>query len=198
MTSETTPDLNPDTVREFVIAGHGNLDRVREMLAANPALLNAANEWRPGDTETAIQAASHVGSRPIAEFLLAQGAPQAIYTAAMLGNRAEIERILEDDPEAIHTLGAHRIPLLPHAVFSGDVALVATLVEHGATTGDSMALAHAVALGNVPMVKWLLENTDPDLAWKNFQEQTVLDMALASGAQDVVDALRAYGAEPGS
>jgi len=30
-----------EQVREFVIAGHGNLEKVRQMLAENPKLLNA-------------------------------------------------------------------------------------------------------------------------------------------------------------
>lgn len=190
-----SPALDPEQVREFVIAGHGNLVRVKELLAENPALLNAANEWRPGDTETAIQGASHVGNRPIAEYLLGQGAPDAIYTAAMLGDRARVEAILSADPETIHIHGAHSIPLLPHAVFSGDVGLVAMLYERGATEGDSMALSNAVSRRDVAMVRWLLENADPDLTWKNFQDKTVLDTAMAMGADDVADALRAYGAE---
>ncbi len=195
MTASTS--LDPEQIREFVIAGHGNLTKVQAMLADEPALLNAAQEWRPGDTETAVQGASHVGNRAITEYLLAQGAPQAIYTAAMLGNRQEVEAILATDPAAIDTRGAHGIPLLAHAVFSGDVGLVSLLVERGATAGDSMALSNAVGRQDVKMVRWLLENTDPDLAWKNFQGNTVLDTALVGGATDVADALRAYGAEAG-
>lgn len=196
MTETTIPD--PALVREFVIAGHGNLDRVREMLAQEPALLNVANEWRPGDTETALQGASHVGNRTIAEFLLAQGAPNAITTAAMLGDRATVEAMLTADPAAIHARGAHGISLLAHAAWSGDVGLVAMLYQRGATEGESMALAHAVARRDVPLVKWMLEYADPDLGWKNFQGQTVLDTALTMGATDVADALRAYGAEAGA
>lgn len=191
------PNLDPEEVREFVIAGHGNLPKVQAMLAANPALLNAAQEWRPGDTETALQGAAHVGNRAIAEYLLAQGAPLAIPTAAMLGRRTEVEAMLAAEPEAIHTHGAHGISLLAHAVFSGDIGLVSLLVERGATEGASLALANAVARRDVPMVRWLLENTDPDLAWQNHQGRTVLDTALAMEATDVADALRAYGAEPG-
>lgn len=187
--------LSSEMIREFVIAGHGNLARVQEMLAAEPALLNVANEWRPGDTETALQAASHAGDRAVAEYLLAQGAPNAITTAAMLGDRATVEALLAADPEAIHARGAHGISLLAHAAWSGDVGLVAQLYERGAREGDSMALAHAVARRDLPLVKWLLEYADPDLAWKNYEGRTVLDTAVALGSADVADALRSYGAE---
>src|SRR5689334_6665239 len=135
-------------VREFVIAGHGNLDKVKQMLAAQPDLLNRSHEWRPGDTETALQGAAHVGNREIAEFLLAQGAPLEICTAAMLGRREEVERFLEEDPDKIHANGAHGIPLLTHAALSGDVGLVQTLYEGGATEGSSAALALAVGKGH--------------------------------------------------
>lgn len=193
MTSE--PTLHPDTVRAFVIAGHGDMTSVREMLAVEPALLNMAHEWGPGDTETALQAAAHVGDRAIAEYLLAQGAPNDITTAAMLGDRSTVEAMLADDPDLIAAVGAHSISLLAHAAWSGDVGLVAMLTARGATRDDSMALSHAVTRRSLPLVRWLLEEADPDLAWENFQGQTVLDTALALDAQEVADLLRAYGAE---
>ena len=67
-----------DEVREFVIAGHGNLAKVKQMLANHPSLLNMAHEWRPGDTETALQGAAHVGSREVAEYLWAR-APRSTF-----------------------------------------------------------------------------------------------------------------------
>ncbi|WP_374688484.1 ankyrin repeat domain-containing protein [Promineifilum sp.] len=194
-------DINPlstldkDLVREFVIAGHGNLARVREMLADEPALLNTANEWQPGDAETAVQAAAHVGNRDIAEYLLAQGAPLELCTAAMLGQRDEIERALAADPDAIHARGAHGIPLLSHAAFSGDAALVASLYERGATDGQTMALSNAVSAGRKAVAAWLLENADPDLAATNYQGKTALDIAVESGYDEIAALLRAYGAE---
>ena len=38
----TNTPLSTDLIREFVIAGHGNLEKVRKMLAEKPDLLNAA------------------------------------------------------------------------------------------------------------------------------------------------------------
>ena len=194
VTTDTTP-LTGEQIREFVIAGHGNLEAVRALLAAEPRLLNAANEWGPGDTETAIQGAAHVGSREVAEYLLAQGAPLELMTAAMLGRRAVVEELLAADAAAIHSRGAHGIPLLCHAAFSGDAALVAALHEAGACEGNTMALANAVAVGARAVAVWLLENVDPDLAWTNWQGRTALDVAVARGDERMADLLRAYGAE---
>lgn len=53
---------------------HGNLEKVKNLLAQHPQLVDAANEWSPSDRETAIQAAAHAGSAAVAEYLLARGA----------------------------------------------------------------------------------------------------------------------------
>src|SRR5262245_57877128 len=112
VTSSTEP--TGDHIREFVLAGHGNLARVKEMLAAEPALLNAAYEWAANDHETAIQAAAHVGNSAIAEYLLAQGAPLDICTAAMLGRQGEVEELIAGDPDQIGAKGAHGVTFLIH------------------------------------------------------------------------------------
>jgi ankyrin repeat protein len=186
--------LAPELVREFVIAGHGNLPRVKEMLAEYPGLLHAANAWAPGDRETAIQAAAHAGSAHVAEYLLAQGAPLEIFTAASLGRREAVEGMLADDPALIRARGAHGIPLLAHAAFSGDVGLVAMLVERGGTEGASMALSNSVGKGHLALTRWLLDHTAPDLNWKNYQGKTALEVAAAAGREEITTLLRARGA----
>jgi hypothetical protein len=185
-------DIDSALVREFVIAGHGNLERVREMLADQPALLNLAHVWAEGDTETAIQGASHVGNSAIALYLLDQGAPLAIYTAAMLGRADDLERMLADEPGQIRALGAHGIPLIPHAVFSGDVALVQRLFARGAAEGMSLALSNAVGRGDLDMTRWIVTHGRPDAAWKNFQGKTALDVARERGLTDIAQILREY------
>jgi ankyrin repeat protein len=184
----------PDQIREFVIAGHGNLPKVQAMLAENPALLNLAYAWSEGDHETALQAAAHVGSVPVAEFLLAQGAPLAIPTAAMLGRQAEVARRLDEDPHQIEALGAHGIPLLPHAALSGAVPLVQMLFERGARSGVSFALSNAVTQGHLELTRWLLQNARPDLGWKNWQDKTALAIAVELGHTELADLLRGHGA----
>ncbi|MBK8836649.1 MAG: ankyrin repeat domain-containing protein [Anaerolineae bacterium] len=171
------PNPTPEEIRDFVIAGHGDFDKVKTMLAAQPELLNLAYPWSETDSETAIQAASHVGNVALAEFLLAQGAPLAIYTAAMLGRRDDVTRLLAANPELAKVRGAHDIPLLPHAAMCGDVALVSALHAAGATDGASSALIFAVARRHADLAAWLLANAAPDLAWKNFQGKTALDIA---------------------
>ncbi|HEY3246664.1 MAG TPA: ankyrin repeat domain-containing protein [bacterium] len=182
--------MTPEQIREFVIAGHWDLPKVQAMLAEDPDLLNARQQWAEDDFETAIQAASHAGSPHVAEFLLAQGAPMAIYTAAMLGRTDIVEEILRQDPEQINTLGAHGIPLLPHAAFSGSVDLVQMLYERGAKTGVSMALSNAVSRGHAAVVRWILAHGTPKLDWKNYEGKTALDIATARGDDEMAQLLR--------
>jgi len=179
--------------REFVIAGHGNLEKVRKMLGENPELLNASYAWSEIDHETAIQGAAQVGSAPVATYLLEQGAPLEICTAAMLGRMDEVERRLRDQPDNINSKGAHGIPLLPHAAWSGDLELVQFPFRNGAKTGSSSALHNAVTRGYYDLVVWLVENTSPDLNSKNFQGKSPLAVAIERKQETIAKLLRERG-----
>src|SRR5512143_2505466 len=120
---DTEDVVTEDEIRDFVVAAHGNLPRVREMLAEHPSLVNARYQWAENDSETAIQAAAQVGSRPVVEYLLERGAPLEICTAAMLGRRDVVQRMLDEDPKLIDAKGAHGIPLMPHAAVSNNLEL---------------------------------------------------------------------------
>jgi ankyrin repeat protein len=186
--------LAPELIREFVLAGHGNLEKVRSLLSRNPQLLKIAYEWTPDDHESAIQAAAHVGNRPITVYLLEQGAPIEICTAAMLGRRGDVEQMLTGDSSLIAAKGAHGIPLLTHAALSGDATLVQMLYERGARTGASAALGNAVSKGHTDVVRWLLQHASPNLEWKNFQGKTFLSLAEEGGHQEIAKLLRERGA----
>ena len=187
--------LSPDQIREFVIAGHGNLQRVKEMLVTNPKLLNAAHKWGERDTETAIQAAAQVGNVPIAEFLLGKGAPMEICTAAMLGRRDIVmDKLVADSNEAL-AVGAHGIPLLSHSVWSGNMELVRFVYEHGATTGADLALHNATLKGYAEIVAWLLDNAGAVVSSKNYQGKTPMTVARERNNENLVKVLREHGAK---
>ena len=183
-----------EQIREFVIAGHGNLERVKQMVAENPGLLNASYQWNENDAETAVQAAAQVGSANVAQFLLKQGAPLDICTAAMLGMSEEVERRLTADPQNANATGAHGIPLLPHTVWSENLRLVQLIFERGAKSGATLALHNALSRDNYEIVEWLLDNANPDVAAKNFQGKTPLEIASKLNNKKVVEILRRHGA----
>ena len=193
MQTTNTP-LSTDLVREFVIAGHGNLEKVRSMLKENPELLNASYAWSETDHETAIQGAAQVGSVAVATYLLDRGAPLEICTAAMLGRKDEVERRIRDQSDNVNSKGAHGIPLLPHAAWSGDLELVQYLFRNGAKTGSSSALHNAVARGYYDLVVWLLENASADIDPKNFQGKTPLSVAIERKHETISQLLRQHGA----
>src|SRR6185295_8528483 len=126
------PRLDLDMVREFVIAGHGKLDRTRELLEQQPALINATWDWGGGDWETALGGASHMGNKPIAEFLLAHGARMDVFCATMMGKIEIVKAFLADDPTVIDLKGPHGIPLIRHAKAGQQDAIMELLIAKGA------------------------------------------------------------------
>jgi hypothetical protein len=116
------PALDGELVKEFVGNSHGDLARVQELLAQEPALLNASWDWGGGDWENGLEAAAHMGRRDIALYLLEQGARMNIYVAAMLGELDIVKAIATVEPAVFTKLGVHGIPLLQHAVAGGDHA----------------------------------------------------------------------------
>ncbi len=113
------PALDPDRVREFVIAGHGDLDAVHAALADEPGLLNASWDWGGGDLETALGGAAHMGRRDIALALLEHGARLDLFAAAMIGEVEIVRSLLDAFPAMLETRGPHGIPLLAHAEAGG-------------------------------------------------------------------------------
>jgi hypothetical protein len=103
----------------MVIAAHGNVPRVNELLDRWPTLANAAMDWGFGDWEDALGAASHVGNREIARVLLASGARPTLFSAAMLGQLDAVRAFLAAAPALAATPGPHGIPLLRHAIAGG-------------------------------------------------------------------------------
>jgi len=112
----------PDIVKEFVGAGHANLDRVKEMLGNDPSLLNATIDHGGGDFEAAIGGAGHMGNREIALFLIGEGARYDIFVAAMLGDLETVQAMAKAHPAVLKSKGPHGIPLLRHAERGGEPA----------------------------------------------------------------------------
>jgi hypothetical protein len=116
------PAQPPELVKEMVGVAHGNLERVKQLAEARPALVKAAWDWGFGDWESAIDAASHVGNRSIAEYLIGKGARPTLFTAAMMGQLDIVKAALAATPGIQRTRGPHGITLLAHARAGGDTA----------------------------------------------------------------------------
>jgi hypothetical protein len=114
--------LPPEKVKEFVVAGHSNLARVKEMLAESPTLLYATWDWGGGDFETAIEGAGHVGNKEIANYLIDQGARTNLFVLTMLGKTQIVKSYLEVFPAYLQARGPHGFTFLHHAQRGGDDA----------------------------------------------------------------------------
>ena len=179
--------VEAELVTEFVNNAHGNLARVRELLAAHPELLNE----RSALGESALAAAAHVGNREIARFLLDAGAPLDVCTAAMLADRERVAAFLEDPAQA-SAVGAHGIPLMFHVALGGDVEMAEQVLARGGTVTDQ-ALHAAVAYGHLAMAEWLLGHGVEDVNRPNFQQKTPLAVAVERGHGEVAELLRRHG-----
>jgi len=124
------PRLDADLVRDFVGSAHSDVERVRDLLGEQPALVNAAWDWGGGDWETGLGAAAHMGRKDIALCLLENGARMDIFVAAMLGHLEIVRAMLMAMPDARSWRGPHGIPPLKHAEAGGaDAAPVADFLH---------------------------------------------------------------------
>jgi len=134
--SDAPQQLDAAKVQAFVAGAHGDLDVVRSLLEEEPTLVNAAWDWGGGDWETGLGAASHMGRRQIALYLLEHGARLDLFAAAMLGYFDVVTTILSDFPEMREALGPHGIPLVEHARVGGaDARAVLELLEATEVSG---------------------------------------------------------------
>ncbi len=116
-------DIEPyklETVKEFVIAGHGKLDVVTQMLEEYPNMLYCRYDWGNGDFEEAIEGAGHVSNKQIAQYLIEKGARPNIYVLTMLGETAIVKSIIEKYPSLLNGRGPHGLSLLHHAKAGGE------------------------------------------------------------------------------
>ncbi len=185
-------ELSQDLIDDFVGNAHGNFERVKELLAQQPALLNAKASWG----EYAIEAAAQVGSVEIAEFLLAAGAPTSICTEAMLGHLDNVRAYLDADPAQANAKGAHGISVLYHAIIGGQTGIADLLLARGADlnagAGGSPAIHGAILFNRPEMVEWLLQR-GANVQLKNHEGKTPLQAALEGKKSKIAELLRRHG-----
>jgi ankyrin repeat protein len=100
---------------ELVLASHGNLAKVQELVQTRPELINEPGVGENFGGETPLAAASHTHNRAIAETLLANGAEHDISTAVFMSERERVEAFLRENPQLAKTPGIHDIPILAFA-----------------------------------------------------------------------------------
>src|SRR5947209_4759702 len=113
----------------LVLASHGNLAKVQELLQTQPELVNQPGVGPDFGGETPLAAASHTHNRAIAEALLAHGATHDLSTATFMDDRDRVMAFLRQNPQSAAMPGVHDIPLLS---FATTAEMAALLIAHGA------------------------------------------------------------------
>jgi hypothetical protein len=116
------PAQSPELIREMVTVSHFNVNHVKELVQSRPSLARASWDWGFGDWESALGAASHMGNRPIAEYLVSKGARPSLFSATMLGQLEVVKAMIAANPHAERIRGPHGIGLLAHAKMGGEPA----------------------------------------------------------------------------
>ena len=101
------------------------------MIDSNPLLLNATNQAKKGDFETALGGASHMGRVDIAELLVAKGARMDIFNLTFLGFTEQVEEMIKQYPQCLNAAGPHGFTLLYHANVGKQQAFANWLLELG-------------------------------------------------------------------
>src|ERR1700730_492486 len=104
-----------ELVKEFVIAGHGNLAKVQSMITDYPNIIFSKYDWGNGDFEAGIDGAGHLGNKEIAEYLINAGSRVTLFVLCMLGKTELVKPILEQYPKLIFANGPHGFTMLHHA-----------------------------------------------------------------------------------
>ncbi|HYO87219.1 MAG TPA: ankyrin repeat domain-containing protein [Candidatus Limnocylindrales bacterium] len=183
--------LSQNTIDAFVMAAHHDLPQVQDMLASEPALLNENAEW----LETAVQAASHVNRPDIITFLLDQGAPLDICTAAVLGRADVVASMLAEYPDLIGATGPHNLPVTYYPAICGRPDVLQLLIGAGAnvSAGEeaNTALHGAAAYGQTETVRWLLAH-DANPYAIDHEGRLPIEVAAEKGFSEIVALLEPY------
>ena len=156
MLDKRFPTQPPELVQEMVRVSHFDLKRVQQLVEAQPSLARAAWDWGFGDWETALGAASHMGNRPIAGYLISKGARPSLFSSAMLGHLEVVKAFVAAQPGVQRILGPHSISLLAHAKAGGDAArpvvdFLQSLGDAGAESQTSLNQADLDAILGIYM-----------------------------------------------
>ena len=194
---EKIPALPLEMVQQFVGAAHGNITKVKELLEKEPRLVNACVDQGGGDFETALGAASHMGNREIAQFLLQNGAREDIFHAAMTGKKDLVASFVAADNAIANIAGPHKLTLLYHVAISGDTRIADIIKPHITKINSdcNKALHAAVRSGHLDMTEWLVKNGADDVNTKDFRGNTPFQSAEKAGRKELAGLLKKFGGE---
>jgi ankyrin repeat protein len=179
-----------------IAAGH--VDKVRDALLADPALVNGKNE----SGIPAVLFSLYSGRNEITKLLIDRGARLDLFEAAATGTQDRVEQLLHKDPEAINSYSPDGWTPLHLAVFFGRVNIVHFLLSKGAnidapSRNDQIVTPLHSALANPhnSSVGELLIEAGANLNVTQSEGYTPLHYAAANGLDQVIHSLLAHGVD---
>ncbi len=195
--SDEPSKVDATLIGQFVAKSHGDMDTIQALIKKEPELVHASWDWGGGDFESGLNAASHVGRRDIAEYLLERGARLDVAAAVMLGMTGVVREMMKVQPKLHEVVGAHNIPMLSHAILGKEPAdeVFQSLLSAGANVNAASRigmtpLMAAASVGRAEQVEVLLaKGANPEN--KDSKGRRALDIAVKRKHDSVVSILTA-------
>ena len=180
MTREDTYGIPEDWINQFVTVAHFDFEKVKHLQKLCPTLIMTRATW----DELAIEAASHMGLTPMAQFLADLGAPVSTCTATLLGEQALVKRLITEDSGCLRERGAHDITLLAYTALGDEHLEIAEFllksgVDVHAKSLGLTALHFAANKGHVQLARLFLDHGADVNAAGKAQGVPVTPLALA-------------------
>jgi ankyrin repeat protein len=175
----------------------GDLERVKALVTATPALINA----RAGTGESAILTAVYHRQKEIANLLVARGAPLSLFEACAAGELERVEGLLGGDAAGINAFSEDGWTPLHLAAFFGHAKITELLIGLGADATAQSRNAngntplHAALAGNHKLVTGLLIGGGADVNAADAAGWRPLHLAAFNNNLDAMKQLIAQGAD---
>ena len=187
----------PDSLAFSDAIKAGEFDRVKAMVSADPALIDARS--RTGDS--AILTAVYHRQKEIVNLLVSRGATMTIFDACAAGEFERAERLLDEDPGSIHQYSPDGWTPLHLASFFGHAKIAELLLSREADVAarsrnsNGNTPLHAALAGNHKFVAGLLMGAGADVNAADGAQWRPLHIAASNNNLDALRTLIAQGAD---
>ncbi len=187
----------PDNLAFIDAIKAGEFDRVKAMVSAEPALVEARSRTGEG----AILTAGYHRQKEIVNLLVARGATMTLFDACAAGELERAERLIDDDPGSVHGFSPDGWTPLHLAAFFGHAKIVELLLAHDANVAaqsrnsNGNTPLHAALAGNHKFVAGLLMGAGADINASDAVQWRPLHIASANNNLDAMRTLIAQGAD---
>src|SRR5881628_2399973 len=191
------PDTTSSSAAFIDAIKAGEFERVKAMVSAEPALIDAHS--RTG--ESAILTAVYHRQKEIVNLLVARGVTMSLFEACAAGEVERVERLIAADPAAVNSFSIDGWTPLHLAAFFGHARIAELLLAHDADgaarsrNSNGNTPLHAALAGNHKMVAGLLIGQGPDVNAADAEGWRPLHLAAANNNLDAIKALIAQGAD---